>query len=100
MSRCSALLASGQAVAILVSCTSTEILSARRGDGVPAEASTGILNADAAGRGDVGSSDAPGDARRGVPSETLPVRPSNGWCWENPLPQGNSLAAVQGSAPD
>jgi hypothetical protein len=37
----------------------------------------------------------PGDA--GPPAETG-VCSSDGWCWRNPLPQGNRLTAVSGTA--
>lgn len=30
----------------------------------------------------------------------LPVCPSPKWCWENPFPQGSTLEAVHGTAPD
>ncbi len=51
-----------------------------------------------------GDADAVDDTERDVPDgdgggTTAAECSADGWCWSNPLPQGNSLAAVWGSGP-
>ena len=59
------------------------------GDGAPPDAAV-----DTDGPPDAGAiADAGPDAGGGAAAVCSP----DGWCWENPLPQGNSLQAVWGS---
>lgn len=48
---------------------------------------------------DGGSFDLPVSADASVPGQTG-VCSVDGWCWRNPLPQGNRLTGVSGTAPN
>jgi hypothetical protein len=56
--------------------------------------------------GALGSGSTLGDAstdaavEAGPPPDPAAACSDNGWCWSNPLPQGNSLTAVWGSGPN